>query len=427
MAVNGGSGGQPQGLWAETATPLDDCAALEETVDSDVAIIGAGYTGLTAALTLAEAGLTVHVLERHQPGWGCSGRNGGQVNPGIKLDPDEIFAHYGAEDGARVLNVAQRTCDLVFDLIERHGIDCEAVRPGYVQGGIGRRGEKVLCERVRQWQAHGAPAEFLDRRQVADLLGTEAYDCAMLHETGGNVQPLSYARGLARAALAAGAHIHGASPAVSVARDGAGWRVKTPEGAVTARHLLIGTNGYTDDVWPGLAKAVVPVASVIAATAPLSDNVQKAVLPGRHAVSETVRIQVYYKKDAAGRFLIGGRGPVWGQLEDFPATLVRAAAERYFPALKGAEWPFKWGGYVAMTFDHAPKLMRLAPGVLAAMGCNGRGLAMATAFGREMALEVLGEGAEMPISGAYRTPFHAFRNFGVWGSIVKSRVLDRFD
>ncbi|MGI9462319.1 MAG: NAD(P)/FAD-dependent oxidoreductase, partial [Aestuariivirgaceae bacterium] len=189
----------------------------------------------------------------------------------------------------------------------------------------------------------------------------------------------------------------------------------------------IGTNGYTDSLWPGLAKSVVPVASVIAATEPLSDNVHKSILPGRHAVSEAIRIQVYYRKDAAGRLVIGGRGPVWGALEDFPDTMCKQVAERYFPAIKGAKWQHKWGGYVAMTFDHAPKLMRLAPGVLASMGCNGRGLAMSTMFGKQMALEVLGEGAEMPITNQYWTPFHAFRNIGVWSSIAKGRLLDKFE
>ncbi|MGI9463288.1 MAG: NAD(P)/FAD-dependent oxidoreductase, partial [Aestuariivirgaceae bacterium] len=239
----------PQGLWAATAAKLTDCPALQGTCEADVAIIGAGYTGLTAALYLAEAGLSVHVLDRHQPGWGCSGRNGGQVNPGFKLDPDEILSFYGPEDGPRALNVARQTCDLVFELIDRHKIECEAVRPGYVQGGIGKRGSRVLKDRVRQWQAHGEPAEFLGRQEVAELLGTEVYDCAMLHGKGGNVQPLSYVRGLARAAIDAGATIHGQSPATTVEPDGQGWCVRSDAGAIKARHVLIGTNGYTDSLW----------------------------------------------------------------------------------------------------------------------------------------------------------------------------------
>ncbi len=416
-----------QGLWAASAADFDICPPLVEDVAADVAIIGAGYTGLTAALYLADAGKTVQVLERYQPGWGCSGRNGGQVNPGIKLDPEAIFAHYGQRDGQRVLNVARATCDEVFALIGRHKIECEAVRPGYVQGGVGRFGERTLSERVRQWQAHGAPAHYLGKREVAELLATDVYDAAMLHEDGGNVQPLSYARGLAAAAITSGATISGGSPATAIEQAGSGWRVRSDRGSVTAEHVLIGTNGYTDDLWPGLAQAVVPLASVIAATAPLPDNVAKSILPGRHAVSETIRLQVYYRMDAAGRFVIGGRGPVWGRLEDFPDTAVRRTAERYFPALAGADWEHKWGGYVAMTFDHAPKLMRLAPGVMASMGCNGRGLAMSTMFGKQLALEVLGEGAEMPITGLYRTPLHMFRNIGLSLSIAKFRLQDMLD
>lgn len=416
-----------QGLWADTATALSSNPSLAGMHDGDVAIIGAGYTGLTAALYLAEAGLAVHVLDRHQPGWGCSGRNGGQVNPGFKLNPDEIWAHYGPENGPRALKVACGTCDLVFELIDKHAIACEAVRPGYVQGGVGSRGQRELNERVRQWQVHGEAAELLNRREVSELLGTEVYDQGMYHAAGGNVQPLSYARGLARAALAQGAQIHDDSAAVAVERAGLEWLVRSKNGSVKARHLLFGTNGYTDTLWPGLAQAVVPVSSVIAATEPLSDNIAKSILPGRHAVSETLRIQVYYRKDADGRFVIGGRGPIWRDLDKFSDSLVRQTAARYFPALKGVDWTHKWGGWIAMTFDHAPKLMRLAPGVLASMGCNGRGLAMATMFGKQMALEVLGEGAEMPVTEQYFTPFHAFRNIGVWGHIAKGRLLDNFN
>ncbi|NNE23108.1 MAG: FAD-binding oxidoreductase [Rhizobiales bacterium] len=417
---------RPQGLWAETATSLSSSATLEGMHDGDVAIIGAGYTGLTAALYLAEAGVTVHVLDRHQPGWGCSGRNGGQVNPGFKLDPDEILAHYGPQDGPRALNVARSTCDLVFELIDKYAIECQAVRPGYVQGGVGSHGERALVERVRQWQAHGEAAQLLNRREVSELLGTEAYDHGMHHATGGNLQPLSFARGLAGAAMAHGATIHGHSPATSLERSGPGWLVRSNNGSLKVQHVLFATNGYTDALWPGLAKAVVPVSSVIAATEPLSDNVAKSILPGRHAVSETLRVQVYYRKDGDGRFVIGGRGPVWGDTDSFSDKVVRQTAERYFPALKGVQWHHKWGGWVAMTYDHAPKLMRLAPGVLASMGCNGRGLAMSTMFGKQMALEVLGEGAEMPITEQYYTPFHAFRNLGVWAHVARGRLLDRF-
>lgn len=415
------------GLWAATATPAPDCPALDGPAEAEVAVVGAGYTGASAALYLAEAGLSVAVLEAHQPGWGCSGRNGGQVNPGWKLDPDEISSYYGPDFGPRAIGLARDACADLFALIARHDIDCEARATGYVQAGRGRRGLRLLRQRVDQWQRHGKDARLLDAAESAELLGTEAYDGVMLHPEGGNLQPLSYLRGLVRAAQKAGAAVHGDSEVLRIERQGQGWRLETAAGHVTARHVLIGTNGYTGGLWPGLETAVVPVASVVTATAPLSDNVRKAILPGLHSVSETIRLQVYYRMDAAGRFVIGGAGPVWGAAEDGSTAKCREIALKYFPALEGATWEHDWAGYPAMTWDKAPKLMRLAPGVLAGMGYNGRGVAMATAMGREMAREITGEGAALPVTVPYRTPFHRFRRLGTAAILARWRLADALD
>lgn len=392
-----------------------------------MAIIGAGYTGISAALSLAEAGMAAVVLDAHQPGWGCSGRNGGQVNPGLKLEFDEIARHYGPEWQGRVVELAKGTCDHVFDLIDRHEIECEAVRPGYVQGGAGKRGIRELRRRCEQWQRAGRDARFLDASESAALLGTEAYDACMLHADGGSVQPLAYLRGLVRAAQAAGAIVCGDSEALSIERSGPDWRVRTRDGGLTARHVLIGTNGYTGALWPGLAQAVVPVASVVSATEPLSDNIRRSILPGLHAVSETIRVQVYYRVDAGGRFVIGGAGPIWGAAEGGSTARCREIARRYFPQLQDVEWEHDWAGYPAMTWDHVPKLMQLAPGVLAAMGYNGRGLAMATVMGDQLARLVLGEGTDLPVTPLYRTPFHALRKIGIAARLAKWRLQDRLD
>ncbi len=421
------AGSNTHGLWAATAPEAPDCPALEGKEDSDVVVIGGGYTGMSAALYLAEEGKSVRLLEAHEPGWGCSGRNGGQINPGWKLDLDEVAHHYGPAWKDRATSLARDACGAVFDLIERHGIECHALCSGYVQGGVGKRGIRQIRQRCEQWQALGRDARFLDARASADLLGTEAYDACMLHPDGGNLQPLAYIRGLTKAAQSAGAQVHGESAALRVERRGEDWRVETKEGAVTARHVIIGTNGYTGNLWPGLRQAVVPVASVLTATEPLSDNLRKSILPGLQSVSETVRIQVYYRMDPDGRFVIGGAGPVWQAAEQGSTAACRAMAERYFPQLEGVRWEYDWAGYPAMTWDKAPKLMQLAPGVLAGMGYNGRGIAMATAMGRQLALAALGEDTALPIEPLYRTPFHAFHKLGIFTTVSKGRLLDRLD
>ena len=421
----------PPSLWAATAEPAPDCPPLVGRAEAEVAIVGGGFTGLSAALHLAEAGTSVCLLEAAEPGWGASGRNGGQVNPAWKILPREMRARFGEARADGVIRMADATCDLVFALIERHGIACDAVRPGYIQGAIGGRAKDTIARWVEDWSAEDAPVELLDRQGVADLIGTEAYDCALLDRRGGNLQPLCYARGLARAAQAAGATLHGLSPAQAIEKDGAGWRVSCGEGSqrgeVRARWVLLCTNGYSDALWPGLAQSVVPVMSLIAATKPLGGNLREGILPGRHAVSEALRAMVYYRLDRDRRFVIGGRSP-WGlPNESADVEHVRRAAIRLYPQLAGAEWDFSWGGFVALTRSHAPLLMRLAPGVLAGLGYNGRGVAMATMMGKQLAAAVTGAEIDMPVQAMERFPLHGFRQIGVSGGTILGAWLDRLD
>ncbi len=415
----------PPSLWAETAGPEPACAPLSGDQHTEIAIVGAGFTGLSAALHLAEAGHSVVVLEAVQPGWGASGRNGGQVNPGLKLLPEDVETLYGGEQGRRINAMAEGACDLVFDLIRHHGIDCESVRPGYVQGAESRRGIDFLERWIRQWSARGAPVELLSRRETVDLLGTDVYLRGMLDRRGGNLQPLSYARGLARAAMAAGALVHGDSPALSLGADPGGWKLTSATGTLTAEQVLLCSNGYTDDLWPGLKTAVVPVPSFVSATEALGEERLAAILPGRHAVSETRRVQVYYRLDAGGRFVIGARGNWLDAAQAGDAGHVRAEACRLFPALTAVTWQFQWGGYTAMTLSHAPKLMKLAPGLHTGMGFNGRGVAMATMMGKQLALAVTGEQPDMPIEPLSRIPFHGFRQIGLSYRLITGSLLDR--
>ena len=415
----------PPSLWAETAGPEQVCAPLSGDTQVEVAIVGAGFTGLSAALHLAEAGHTVRVLEAVQPGWGASGRNGGQVNPGWKLLPEEIENLHGREQGRRINTMADAACNLVFDLIARHDMDCDAVRPGYVQGAQSRRGIGFLENWVRQWSARGAPVELLSRRETVELLGTEVYLQALLDRRGGNIQPLRYARGLASAAMGAGALVHGESPALSLRRDAQGWRLASSNGSLLAEQVLICTNGYTGSLWPGLATAVLPVASFVAATEPLDAQRLTTILPGRHAVSETRRVQVYYRMDADGRFVIGGRGNLFNAAQAGDVAHVHAEACRLFPILAHVKWQFHWGGYTAMTLSHTPRLMKLAPGLHAGMGYNGRGIAMATMMGKQMALAVTGEQPDMPVESMSRIPLHGLRQAGISFRLIAGTLLDR--
>lgn len=417
---------RPPSLWAATAPAGPDCPPLATVETADVAVVGGGFTGLSAALHLAEAGRSVRLLEAAEPGFGASGRNGGQVNPGWKPDPDATAKAFGGgAGGRRAVAFSGGGPDLIFELIERHGIACEAVRPGYVQAAKTPSGAKLLRRRVESWARHGVTIDYLEQGDAAELLGTDAYLAATRDPRGGNLNPLAYARGLARAALAAGAALHGDSAVTRIERAGDQWRIDCAGGSVTARHVLICTNGYTDALWPGLRESVVPVASVIAASEPMPEHIAQSVLPGRHALSDTSREMFYYKRDEAGRFLIGGRGPILAPPDSGPAHLARKMAVKLFPQLAGIGWHYEWGGYVALTPDWFPRLMRPAEGVIAALGYNGRGVAMATAMGRELARALTGEETALPITqGLRRIPLHRFHKAGLLGNKVKAKLLD---
>ena len=410
----------PRSLYAETARPAPAEARLAGEVRTAVVIVGGGFTGLSTALHLAEAGIMSVVLEASEVGWGASGRNGGQVNPGLKWNPDEIEAAFGAELGGRMVRLGAGAPDLVFDLVARHAIDCEPMRGGTVRAAVSARSEAGIRDFVREWTARGAPVALLDRAGVARLTGTTAYPSACHDRRGGSVNPLGYARGLAEAAIAAGARVFSGARALRLARDGSGWAVDTAAGRVRAGRVVLATNGYTDDLWPGLRRTVVPVYSAIAATAPLPPEIAARIMPARPVLYEMSATYAYYRMDAAGRFLMGGRSVQrdTDAFADYRGLIAHAI--RLFPDLAGAEWTHCWNGRVAITRDHLPHVHEPAEGIHIGLGYNGRGVAMATAMGRMLARRVAGGQAEvldLPVTGITPILGHA-----AWPLAVNARL-----
>lgn len=418
----------PRSLYAETAAPAPFTPPLRGEHRVPVAIIGGGFTGLSTALHLAEQGVQATVIETSEPGWGASGRNGGQVNPGLKPDPDEVEADFGAELGGRMVALSYGAPDAVFDIIRRHQITCEARQNGTLRAAILPANAAAAERTATQCARRGMPVTYLDRNATAERTGTQRYSGAMLDPRGGDLNPLSYARGLARAAMQMGAWVHGGSPALSLEREGRLWRVTTPEGSLLAEQVVLATNGYTGDLWPGLRQSIAPVFSSIAATAPLPEAVVRDVFPLRGALYESGHITVYYRVDQDNRLLMGGRGPQRSMSDTRPVQYLLRYAERLWPALRGAEWTHGWNGQLAMTRDHYPHLHEPAPGVLAALGYNGRGVAMATAMGGQLARRILGaapESLDMPFSPIRRIPFHRFWRLGVLAAVTQGRLQDR--
>ncbi len=409
----------PRSLYAETARPPAPTPRLQGSRAASIAVVGAGFTGLSAALHLAEAGVDTVVLEAGEPGWGASGRNGGQVNPGLKHDPGRIVADFGPELGGRMVALSGAAPQGVFELVERYQIRADARRGGTIRAAFGAANMAAIQAGAAEYAALGAPVELLDRAAMAAWTGTSRYVGGMLDRRGGSLNPLGYARGLAEAALHAGAAVHGATAVLAIRRQGRAWMLETTGGTVQAEHVVLAANGYTDGLWPRLRRSIVPVFSAIAATEPLPKRLRDT-LPGGSVLYEVASLTVYYRVDTAGRLLIGGRS-ISRPTSD-PAHYRRLVryAERLFPALRGVRWTHHWNGQLAITPDHYPHLHEPAPGVVAALGYNGRGVAMATAMGGEIARRLLGAGpAElaMPITDIRPIRFHA-----LWRSAVAARV-----
>lgn len=417
----------PPSVWAATAPPGPPTPILRGTVKCDIAIIGAGYTGLSAALHLAEHGAQVVVIDAGEPGWGASGRNGGQVIPGLKFDPDELEQLFGPELGPRVVRFAGSAPDIVFDLIQRHGIECDAVRAGWLQPAHSPAGRVATERRAEQWARRGADVAVLDRATMAQMLGSEVYCGGWIDRRGGTIHPLRYARGLAAAAIAKGAVIHGATLAETVRREDTDWRIETVGGSLVAHTVLVCTNGYTEQLLPSLAQDVLSFNSYQAATRPLGDAIRRSILPGGQGTSDTRRVLFYYRMDPEGRFMIGGRGLSEDEPGPPQCDLLRRAAVDIFPQLASAEWSNHWAGRVAMTRDHLPHPMELGPGLYACIGYQGRGVAMATALGRMLAQRVLGaDPKDLPLPFGKPKPFplHALHKPVVAAVVRWYRWLD---
>lgn len=418
----------PPSLWAATAFLGPPLQPLQGTQRTDVLVIGGGYTGLSTALHLAEAGVDVCLLEAHQLGWGASGRNGGQVNPTLKYDPDELERLFGPARAEPLIAAISSAADLVFDLIARHGIDCAPVRQGWLQVSYSAKGVPGLHARARKWQARGVPADCLDAEALQSRMGTTAFAGGWRDGRAGGIQPLSYVRGLAWAAQAAGAHLHDRSPVTGLlSRDGR-WQASLADGSsVSAEQVVIATNGYTGALWPGLERTILAANSFIVATEPLTGEAAASILPGGETASTAQRLLLYLRRDAEGRLLMGGRGHFDDPQGAGDFAHLERSLELLFPQLGKPRYSHRWAGRIAITRDFLPHLHEPAPGITLALGCNGRGIALCTSLGRHLANRLTNTGAAFPypLSPLSPIPLHRLQRFYIGAGVAWYSLLDR--
>ena len=429
-ALMGETLAMPTSLWADTAIPAPSTPSLTGKARADVAILGAGFTGLAAALALAENGLSVAMLDAAEPGWGASGRNNGQIIPGLKLDPDDVVARYGERAGEALVRWSGEAPARTFALIERHGIPCHPVQAGWIQPAYAECDVAVIEHRHAQWRRRGVNAVMLDRPALPGMLGTPAFFCAWLDPRGGTIHPLNYARGLAAVAIGAGVRLFTGSKATRLSHAGETWRFETAEGQLEAPRAIVATNAYTEDLVPHLRRSIVPLRTAQVATRPLPDNVRRTILPGRQGASDTRRLLTSFRLSPDGRLMMGGSGATGGVHNESLLRHLHRSARELFAHLGPLEWEYGWSGYLALTPDHMPHIHEPKRGMQIALGCNGRGIALSTEMGRMLAERALGRSAvEMPLSiTPIRTvPFHRFRRPVLAAATAAKRAQDKFD
>jgi glycine/D-amino acid oxidase-like deaminating enzyme len=400
------------GLWGHTAPRYPRLEMLGGEVTADVVVIGAGYTGLSTALHLRERQISVVVLEAADVGFGGSGRNVGLVNAGMWVMPDDVVAGLGQSYGNRLLGLLGEAPGLVFDLIARHSIECEARRCGTLHCGVGTGGLKELQERTAQWQARSAPVELLKADEARARIGSPVFSGALWDRRAGTVQPLAYVRGLAAAATAAGAHIYIGSPAVSAQRDGSGWCVKTPSGAVRADWIVVATDAYAHGPWNVVRQEQVHLPYFNFATAPLERSVRDTLLPGGEGAWDTRQVLSSFRLDAAGRLVFGSVGSLQGAGARVHAKWALRSIRRIFPQIGEVSFESAWFGHIGMTVDNLPRFHIFAPNVVGFNGYNGRGIAPGTVFGRVLADYISGrirtEDLPLPVSEPRAARFRSF-------------------
>ncbi|MFK7752993.1 MAG: NAD(P)/FAD-dependent oxidoreductase [Sedimentitalea sp.] len=395
--------------WTTTACKPPETQTLDASLNVDVLVVGGGLTGCRTALGLAEANVSVAVVDSKDIGWGASGRSGGQCNPIWRKTPEDLCRVLGQVHGENLVRATLSAADDLFADISKYGVDCDAVQAGWVQAAHSRKAIKNMRALGNAWSEAGADITEIEGGQVEQASGSPAYRWALKHAAGGHVHPLSLTRGYASAAVARGAQLFRNAPVEKLERADGKWRATLPNGQITAETVVLTTNAYTNGVWPGMKKTFHPLVSVSIATRPLNEEERKTVLPGSVTISDS-RLAIYYARyDRDHRLIFGCVGS-----NDSVDTLggyrrLRTGLKTVFPQIANIEIERKWAGRIAVTPEMMPHLHEPAPGVLAGIGFSGRGIAMTSVMGRALSGKLLGRDTKdlpFPILPVTPIPFH---------------------
>lgn len=385
LTSNDKRGRHAPSYYAATATRRTEHGSLAGDVTCDVCVIGGGYTGISSALHLAELGYSVVLLEAHRVGWGASGRNGGQVGSGQRVDQSILEQRHGLSHAKLLWNLAEESKKIVADLIRAHQINCD-----YVPGILDADHRKSFLPETRDYVEHlhltydYDKIRFVDSGEMAEMVGSPAYHGGALDMGAGHLHPLNFVLGLASAAEAGGVKIFEDTKVVSY-EPGETIAVQAEHGTVRAKHLILGCNGYLGRLDRKTAAHVMPINNFILATEQLSESDAKALIRDNVAVADSKFVINYFRLSADRRLLFGGGENYGYRFPENIKAFVRRPMLEIFPQLKDVRVDYGWGGTLAITPRRMPYFARVAPNVLTASGYSGHGVAMATLAGKILA------------------------------------------
>jgi len=391
-----GASTYPPSWYAASAELLPQQPRLDGRIDTDICIVGAGYTGLSAALELAEAGYRVVVLEAERIGWGASGRNGGQVIPGFGCGEEKLERLAGLEDAKRMFRLSLEGLGWLHSRIERHGIDCDW-RPGHATVPIRPRQQRELLQAIEHYRTHYNPrVEWWDRERLHGQLASDRYLGAMYDPVAGHLHPLKYALGLGRAALAAGVRIFERSGATQLVR-GAKPLLKTAHGEVRCDHAILAGNALLHGIAPEIESRIMPVGTYIAATRPLGEGRARALIRNDMAVADTNWALDYFRLSADHRLLFGGRASYSTLQPPNLRGVMRRRMQRVFPQLKDVDFDHLWGGMIDISLNRAPHWGRIGTNVWFAQGFSGHGVIATGLAGKLIAEAIRGQSERLDL------------------------------
>jgi len=413
---------QETNYWLTTAEipAADPHRALPDSVD--VAIIGAGFTGLSAALALARRGLRVAVLEARTIGWGASSRNGGMVLTGLKLPVPALIQRYGLEKVRAMYAASLDSINLVESIVREENIDCDFSRCGHLEVACKQRhfsGYAQSAARIKREFGH--ELRIIPRSELRQEIGSDIYFGGMVDESSAGVNPARYVAGLAHAAQRAGASLHDRAEVTAVVGETTNgsqqYLVCTSRGALTAREVLLATGAYTADVAPELRRKIIPIGSYIIATEVLPDALARELSPRNRMIYDSKHFLYYYRLTPDNRMLFGGRAAFFPETENTvrkSAQILRRGMISVFPQLRESKVEYVWGGTLDFAFDVMPHAGNV-DGMHFALGYAGHGVAAATWMGTKLAGIICGEKPDLPFADIpFPTPPIGLRSGNTW-------------